>query len=287
MAYIVTPDLGLELADPATIQAFETPVVNENFLKLEAAIVATSGLIKRVADLNALAALSLTGITSGTVVEVQELRALFMRNAAGSAWQQMTPSAFATTAARDTAYAKASGAFLVTGAQSVIAGWQRTTYYTLWVTGTNPGGMRKAGWYIDAGQATGFGRDEALAFNFNSTGVAVSTTGGTNETQLCTFNNTGNDGRWAQLDMFGYSTAGANFAGYVALLSKNALDSREVARSSRVLNGGTASNIGYWGANSRVLILPGETMNYNVQPVHEGGGVAFSTPSVQVRLSAL
>lgn len=40
MAYITTPDLGLELADPATIQAFETTNVNSNFLLLEAGIVA-------------------------------------------------------------------------------------------------------------------------------------------------------------------------------------------------------------------------------------------------------
>lgn len=40
MAYITTPDLGLELADPTTIQAFETTNVNSNFLLLEAGIVA-------------------------------------------------------------------------------------------------------------------------------------------------------------------------------------------------------------------------------------------------------
>lgn len=40
MAYITTPDLGLELADPMTIQAFETTNVNSNFLLLEAGIVA-------------------------------------------------------------------------------------------------------------------------------------------------------------------------------------------------------------------------------------------------------
>lgn len=40
MAYITTPDLGLELADSMTIQAFETTNVNSNFLLLEAGIVA-------------------------------------------------------------------------------------------------------------------------------------------------------------------------------------------------------------------------------------------------------
>lgn len=40
MSYIVTPDLGLELPDPLTIQPFETVNVNSNFLLLEAGIVA-------------------------------------------------------------------------------------------------------------------------------------------------------------------------------------------------------------------------------------------------------
>lgn len=40
MAYIVSPTLGMQLADPTTIQNFETPVVNNNFLALESGIVA-------------------------------------------------------------------------------------------------------------------------------------------------------------------------------------------------------------------------------------------------------
>lgn len=40
MAYIVSPALGMNLADPTTIQNFETPVVNNNFLALENGIVA-------------------------------------------------------------------------------------------------------------------------------------------------------------------------------------------------------------------------------------------------------
>lgn len=40
MAYIVTPGYGLKLADPATIQQFETAVVNADFLALENAILA-------------------------------------------------------------------------------------------------------------------------------------------------------------------------------------------------------------------------------------------------------
>lgn len=35
MAYIVSPVLGMNLADPATVQAFETTVVNNNFLAIE------------------------------------------------------------------------------------------------------------------------------------------------------------------------------------------------------------------------------------------------------------
>lgn len=40
MAYIVSPALGMSLADPTTIQNFETSVVNNNFLALENGIVA-------------------------------------------------------------------------------------------------------------------------------------------------------------------------------------------------------------------------------------------------------
>ncbi|MFZ2718177.1 MAG: hypothetical protein WAZ12_00065, partial [Candidatus Absconditicoccaceae bacterium] len=39
MGYITTPEFGMQLADPATIQAFETSVVNDNFLALENGIV--------------------------------------------------------------------------------------------------------------------------------------------------------------------------------------------------------------------------------------------------------
>ena len=38
MAYIVTPLYGMKLADPSTIQSFETSVVNDNFLALETGI---------------------------------------------------------------------------------------------------------------------------------------------------------------------------------------------------------------------------------------------------------
>lgn len=160
MAYIVTPDLGLELADPSTVQPFETPNVNSNFLTLEAGVVADrvrlsaiEGNLKRVADLDALAALSTAGVGAGSIVEVGELRALFMRNFANTAWEQITAARFATTAARDTAYAKAAGAYQKQGARATTddVGFE-WTYYELFNAGTNKFGATTAGWYPSPGQ---------------------------------------------------------------------------------------------------------------------------------------
>ena len=146
MTYYVTPDLGLELADPATVQAFETVNVNDNFLTLEAGIVADrvrlaalEGNLKRVADLTALAVLALAGVQPGTVVEVGELRALFMRNFANTAWEQVTPARFATSSARDTAYAKAAAAFRVDGATSILTTGTTAGAVQAWRGGTSGG----------------------------------------------------------------------------------------------------------------------------------------------------
>lgn len=43
MAYIITPGFGMKLADPATVQQFETSVVNADFLALENGIIAETG----------------------------------------------------------------------------------------------------------------------------------------------------------------------------------------------------------------------------------------------------
>lgn len=133
MAYYVTPDLGLELADPLTIQAFETVNVNDNFLTLEAGIVADrvrlsaaepkitaleARVTQRPVDLDALAAVGTGSLLSGDLARVTEGGALFFW--AGTAWEQLSVAKFASTAARDTAYAKASAAYRVTGARSRV-----------------------------------------------------------------------------------------------------------------------------------------------------------------------
>lgn len=72
------------------------------------------------ADLTALAALSSVGIVKdGDLCTVQEGSVLYARIA--GVWVQQTTATFATTAARDTAYAKASAAYRVAGAVSRIA----------------------------------------------------------------------------------------------------------------------------------------------------------------------
>ena len=66
MAYITTPDLGLELADPMTIQAFETTNVNSNFLLLEAGIVADR---VRISAEETKSATQLAGPGRGTIAQ--------------------------------------------------------------------------------------------------------------------------------------------------------------------------------------------------------------------------
>lgn len=153
MAYYVTPDLGLELADPLTIQPFETTNVNSNFELLEAGIVADrvrltlvegrastletdvetlqDRVTARPADLTALAALPTGELLAGDSAYVAE-GAVVMRWS-GSAWVQSSLAVFASTAARDTAYAKASAAYRVanvhcltsdTGSEWVYTGTQ-------------------------------------------------------------------------------------------------------------------------------------------------------------------
>lgn len=134
MSYYITPDLGLELADPLTIQAFETVNVNSNFELLESAIVADRVRITanevnietlqdrvtlRVADFDALAAASTAELLSGDLAYVTEGAVIVVWS--GLAWTQATTAKFATATARDTAYAKASAAYRVAGATSRIA----------------------------------------------------------------------------------------------------------------------------------------------------------------------
>lgn len=85
--------------------------------------------IARPADLDALAALSTSGLFYGDLARVQEGGAYFSWS--GSAWQQVTVAKFASTAARDTAYAKASGAYLVAGIRALV-GSVEYVYLTAW-----------------------------------------------------------------------------------------------------------------------------------------------------------
>lgn len=71
------------------------------------------GTVLKVADFTALAALSTTPFVAGDLVFVTE-GAVYMRRT-GSSWEQITVARFATQAARDSAYAKAAGAYLASG----------------------------------------------------------------------------------------------------------------------------------------------------------------------------
>lgn len=78
-----------------------------------------SRLTATVADFTALAALSTTNKLEGDLAFVVE-GAVYMSRV-GSAWVQVTVATFATSAARDTAYAKAGAVFRTTGAQCRVA----------------------------------------------------------------------------------------------------------------------------------------------------------------------
>lgn len=105
------------------------------------------------ADLTELATL---GGPEGDTKAVREGGALFER--AGGVWLQSTPSRFATVSARDTAYAKASGAYKVQGAHAITAldsGFE-WVYYDAYNSSSNPSGAQiagvpTAGWYPSQG----------------------------------------------------------------------------------------------------------------------------------------
>lgn len=86
--------------------------------------------VQRVADINALAALSTTGLSLGDLAHSAEGGAYFSWS--GASWRQITIARFDTQAARDSAYAKASGAYLTSGvARAYCADIDREfTYYT-------------------------------------------------------------------------------------------------------------------------------------------------------------
>lgn len=101
-------------------------------------------VIFRPADLTALAAV--TGMIAGDVAQVIEGGALFEYD--GTSWTQRTPARFASAATRDAAYAKASAAYRVQGAEAyrTDAGWLEQ-YYALYNSASNAAGATPAGWY--------------------------------------------------------------------------------------------------------------------------------------------
>lgn len=107
---------------------------------------------RRVADLTALAAL--TPVATYEPVIVVEGGAIFIHN--GTVWVQATEATFASAGTRDTAYAKAAGAYCVSGAQvrRTDTRWVEE-YFTIYNSGTNPAGARVAGWYPVSGAVLG------------------------------------------------------------------------------------------------------------------------------------
>ena len=97
----------------------------------------------RTADHISLAAI--TGMATGALATVIEGGAIFDYN--GTIWVQSTPATFATNTARDTAYAKATGAYRVLNAQVMRTDKGRTEQYFTAVTA----GKTTAGWYQISG----------------------------------------------------------------------------------------------------------------------------------------
>jgi hypothetical protein len=127
VSYFVTPILSLQLANPGTGQAFETTVVNADFVAIDTGIgadrtrLSALELAKTVstADLTSLALLSPT-VYPGQIVVVQALKCQFA--SIGGIWVQLDESQFGASSTRDTEYAKAGGAYLVQHARSYITG---------------------------------------------------------------------------------------------------------------------------------------------------------------------
>ena len=165
MTYTTTPELGLQEAVPGSGQAFETTAINSNWGKIDAraasdrvSLATAAATITSIADLAALALL--TGMTTGNLRVVQEGGALFEFN--GTAWAQQTEATFASSAARDSAYAKASSAFLTAGARV-----RRTD--KLWTEQYFAGGTLPAGWFPVYGNLPIMTRTRAAAYSFTTT----------------------------------------------------------------------------------------------------------------------
>lgn len=113
------------------------PISTDSFGPLETAFAVLATSVQtalngtktyRTADHTSLAAI--TGMAPGALATVIEGGAIFDYN--GTIWIQSTPAIFATTSARDTAYAKAGGAYRVLGAQvRITAGGYLTQWSTI------------------------------------------------------------------------------------------------------------------------------------------------------------
>ena len=139
----------MNLADPATVQAFETTVVNNNFLAIEGGFTAdrnrlttvegrataieggiTSGglFVFSVADLDALP--SAGSVSEGRRLHVDSMGCDFQVQ--DGAWVQATVAVFSSTANRDTEYAKASAVYRTQGARCQVGTRMYTYAGTKW-----------------------------------------------------------------------------------------------------------------------------------------------------------
>lgn len=120
---------------------------------------ALSAVFATVADLNALAAL--VGMQNGSTALIAEGLGTFTYN--GTAWIQRSPATFSSASARDTAYAKASSAYLVAGAQV-----RRTD--TLWTEQYfAASGVFAAGWFPVYGTLPAVTRQRNAGYSFTTT----------------------------------------------------------------------------------------------------------------------
>lgn len=141
---------------------------------VQAALTARVGrLVTPVADHTALAALS--GTTGDIAVVAEGSGVVFVRQ--GSTWVQRSKAVFPSTGARDTAYAKASGAYRTAGAEAEVVG----TLYT-WIPNTS--GVAASGWFPVAGLLPDFSvvasAPQALAGN-TWTALTTAVSGGSPE----------------------------------------------------------------------------------------------------------
>jgi hypothetical protein len=139
-----------------------------------------------VADFTALAAL--TGMISGSRAFVVEGDVTMVFD--GSAWVQQNEATFASAAARDTAYAKASNAYRIQGARvfRTDTGFSEQ-YYNVYNSSTNTIGYASAGWVTasaavfayasrtNTGQSIPNAAYTLATFNsFSATGITLNST---------------------------------------------------------------------------------------------------------------